>query len=218
MTTKLLTALLLGTSILGTAGVAYADDVTLNIESWRGDDLAIWKDKLIPAFEAKNPGIKVVFAPSAPTEYDAALGAKLAAGSAGDLITCRPFDKSPWQTDDGKSSFCVPMASVIHGFIYNKDAFEKLGLKVPTTRDEFFAVLDKIKADGTYIPMAMGTKDLWEAATMGYQNIGPNYWKGEEGRAALIKGEQKLTDPQWVEPFKELAKWQPYLGDGFEAQ
>ncbi|TGV95683.1 sugar ABC transporter substrate-binding protein, partial [Mesorhizobium sp. M2D.F.Ca.ET.145.01.1.1] len=51
MTTKLLTALLLGTSILGSAGLAHADDVTLNIESWRGDDLAIWKDKLIPAFE-----------------------------------------------------------------------------------------------------------------------------------------------------------------------
>ena len=245
MTTKLLTALLLGTSILGTAGLAHAADVTLNIESWRGDDLTIWKDKLIPAFEAKNPGIKVVFAPSAPTEYDAALGAKLAAGSAGDLITCRPFDKSlelfkkgnladlaslpgmenfsavakaAWQTDDGKSSFCVPMASVIHGFIYNKDAFDKLGIKVPTTRDEFFAALDKIKADGTYIPLAMGTKDLWEAATMGYQNIGPNYWKGEDGRAALIAGKQKLTDADWVKPYEELAKWKPYLGDGFEAQ
>jgi raffinose/stachyose/melibiose transport system substrate-binding protein len=64
----------------------------------------------------------------------------------------------------------------------------------------------------------MGTKDLWEAATMGYQNIGPNYWKGEEGRLALIAGKQKLTDPQWVAPFTELAKWKPYLGDGFEAQ
>ncbi len=63
--------------------------------------------------------------------------------------------------------------------------------------------------------MAMGTKDLWEAATMGYQNIGPTYWKGEEGRLALIKGEQKLTDEQWVEPYKVLAKWKPYLGDGF---
>ena len=245
MKTKLLTALLLGSSVLGFAGVASAADATLNIESWRGDDLAIWKDKLIPAFEAKNPGIKVVFAPSAPTEYDAALGAKLAAGSAGDLITCRPFDKSlelykkgdladltklsgmenfssvakaAWTTDDGSATFCVPMASVIHGFIYNKDAFEKLGLKIPQTRDEFFAALDKIKADGTYIPMAMGTKDLWEAATMGYQNIGPNYWKGEEGRLALIKGEQKLTDKDWVEPYAELAKWKPYLGDGFEAQ
>lgn len=245
MKTKFLTALLLGSSVLGFAGAASAADATLNIESWRGDDLAIWKDKLIPAFEAKNPGIKVVFAPSAPTEYDAALGAKLAAGSAGDLITCRPFDKSldlykkgnladltklsgmenfsnvaksAWTTDDGSATFCVPMASVIHGFIYNKDAFEKLGLKIPQTRDEFFAALDKIKADGTYIPMAMGTKDLWEAATMGYQNIGPNYWKGEEGRLALIKGEQKLTDKDWVEPYAELAKWKPYLGDGFEAQ
>lgn len=245
MTRMTLTALLLGTSVLATAGAAFAQDKTITIESWRNDDLPIWNEKLIPAFEAKNPGIKVVFSPSAPTEYNAALNAKLDAGSAGDLITCRPFDaslelfnkghlaslndlpgmenfsdvaKSAWQTDDGATTFCVPMASVIHGFIYNKDAFEKLGIAVPATEAEFFAALDKIKADGNFIPMAMGTKDLWEAATMGYQNIGPNYWKGEEGRLALIKGEQKLTDPQWVEPFATLAKWKPYLGDGFEAQ
>ncbi|MCO5064006.1 MAG: ABC transporter substrate-binding protein [Rhizobiaceae bacterium] len=227
------------------ASGAFAQDATLTIESWRNDDLSIWQEKLIPAFEAANPGIKVTFAPSAPTEYNAALNAKLDAGSAGDLITCRPFDaslelfnkghladltgvpgmenftdvaKSAWTTDDGKATFCVPMASVIHGFIYNKDAFDQLGIAPPTTEAEFFAALDKIKADGNYIPMAMGTKDLWEAATMGYQNIGPNYWQGEEGRLALIKGEQKLTDPQWVAPFEELAKWKPYLGDGFEAQ
>lgn len=245
MTRNLMKALLLSASVLGYAGMASAEDVTLTIESWRNDDLAIWKDKLIPAFEAKNPGIKVVFSPSAPTEYNAALNAKLESGAAGDLITCRPFDaslelykkgyladitKNPgmenfepvatsaWSTDDGSATFCVPMASVIHGFIYNKDAFEALKIDVPTTTAEFYAALDKIKADGTYIPMAMGTKDLWEAATMAYQNIGPNYWKGEEGRLALIKGEQKLTDPQWVKPLVELAKWKPYLGDGFEAQ
>ncbi len=236
---------LLTSTLLASAFAAHAEDVTLTIESWRNDDLSIWQDKLIPAFEASHPGIKVVFAPSAPTEYNAVLNSKLDAGSAGDLITCRPFDaslelynkgkltdlsglasmanfsdvaKSAWSTDDGKATFCVPMASVIHGFIYNKDAFDALGLTPPTTEEEFFAVLDKIKADGTYIPMAMGTNDQWEAATMGYQNIGPNYWKGEEGRLALIKGEQKLTDPQWVAPFTEIAKWKPYLGDGFEAQ
>lgn len=245
MTRTTMKSLLLASSILGSAGLAQAQDATLTIESWRNDDLAIWQEKLIPAFEAKHPGIKVVFSPSAPTEYNAALNAKLDAGSAGDLITCRPFDaslelynkkhlvdltglagmenfsdvaKSAWTTDDGKTTFCVPMASVIHGFIYNKDAFDQLGLSVPTTEEEFFAVLEKIKADGNYIPMAMGTKDLWEAATMGYQNIGPNYWKGEEGRLALIKGEQKLTDEPWVEPYRVLAKWKDYLGDGFEAQ
>ena len=238
-----LTSIFLASTLLASA--TWAEDVTLAIESWRNDDLSIWQDKIIPAFEASHPGIKITFAPSAPAEYNAALNSKLDAGSAGDLITCRPFDaslalydkgqladlsglasmanfsdvaKSAWQTDDGKATFCVPMASVIHGFIYNKDAFEKLGIAVPATEADFFAALDKIKADGTYIPMAMGTNDQWEAATMGYQNIGPNYWHGEEGRVALIKGEQKLTDEQWVAPFKTLAKWKDYLGDGFEAQ
>lgn len=236
---------LLASSILAGIGAAAAADVTLNIESWRNDDLQIWQEKIIPAFEAKHPGIKLTFSPSAPTEYNAALNAKLDAGSAGDLVACRPFDtslqlfekgkledltslegmknfsdvaKSAWTTDDGAKTFCVPMASVIHGFIYNKEAFEKVGAEVPKTVDQFFAVLEKLKADGTYIPMAMGTKDMWEAATMAYQNIGPTYWKGEEGRKALIAGSQKLTDEPWVEPFRVLAKWAPYLGDGFEAQ
>lgn len=236
---------LLASSILAGVGTAMAADVTLNIESWRNDDLQIWQEQIIPAFEAKHPGIKVTFSPSAPTEYNAALNAKLDAGSAGDLVACRPFDtslqlfekgkledltgldgmknfsdvaKSAWTTDDGSKTFCVPMASVIHGFIYNKEAFEKVGAEVPKTVDEFFAVLDKLKEDGTYIPMAMGTKDMWEAATMGYQNIGPTYWKGEEGRKALIAGTEKLTDEPWVEPYRVLAKWKPYLGDGFEAQ
>ena len=234
---------LLGSTLM--TGAAFAQDVTLTIESWRNDDLAIWQEKIIPAFEAANPGIKIVFAPSAPAEYNAVLNSKLDAGSAGDLVTCRPFDaslelfnkgkladlsampamanfsdvaKSAWQTDDAAKTFCVPMASVIHGFIYNRAIFDELGLTPPKTEAEFFDVLDKIKADGTYIPMAMGTNDQWEAATMGYQNIGPNYWKGEEGRKALIAGTQKLTDEDWVAPFRQLAKWKDYLGDGFEAQ
>ena len=242
MTVLKLGAALLASTVL--AGTAMAE-TTLTIESWRNDDLTLWQDKIIPAFEASHPDIKVQFTPSAPAEYNAVLNSKLAAGSAGDLITCRPFDaslalyddghladlsglagmanfsdvaKSAWQTDDGSASFCVPMASVIHGFIYNKDAFAELGLEVPETEEAFFAALEAIKADGSYIPMAMGTNDQWEAATMGYNNIGPNYWKGEEGRTALIKGEQKLTDEAWVAPYATLAKWGAYLGDGYEAQ
>ncbi|MDD9921427.1 MAG: ABC transporter substrate-binding protein [Boseongicola sp.] len=238
------TALALATTAL-VASNAAAQDVTITIESWRNDDLALWQDKIIPAFESENPGIKVIFSPSAPTEYNAVLNSKLDAGSAGDIITCRPFDaslalfeaghladlddmdamsnfsdvaKSAWQTDDGSATFCVPMASVIHGFIYNADAFAELGIDVPTTEAEFFAALDVIKEDGSYIPMAMGTNDQWEAATMGYNNIGPNYWKGEEGRRALIAGEQKLTDEAWVAPYATLARWGAYLGDGYEAQ
>ncbi len=216
----------------------------LVIESWRNDDIDIWNDKIIPAFNKVHPDIQVSFKPSAPTEYNATVNAKLAGGTAGDLITCRPFDaslelykqgnlvalddlkgmdnfssvaKSAWQTDDGSVTFCLPMASVIHGFIYNKEAFEEAGVEVPTTREEFYAVLDKIKEEGSYAPMAMGTADQWEAATMGFQNIGPNYWKGEEGRKALIDGSAKFTDKPYVDTFAELASWSNYLPDGYEA-
>ncbi|MEM7710819.1 MAG: ABC transporter substrate-binding protein [Pseudomonadota bacterium] len=235
---------LLATTIFAATG-AVAQDAELIIESWRNDDLAIWKNQIIPAFEAEHPEISVTFTPSAPAEYNAVLNSKLDAGSAGDLITCRPFDaslalyeaghltdlsdleqmsnfsdvaKSAWTTDDGAATFCVPMASVIHGFIYNADAFAEVGVEVPQTEEEFFAVLDAFAEDGSYIPLAMGTNDQWEAATMGYNNIGPNFWKGEDGRTALIAGEQSLTDEPWVAPFRQLARWGDYMGDGYEAQ
>ncbi len=222
-----------------------AEQVSLTIESWRNDDLSIWQDTILPAFTKHYANIKAVFSPTAPTEYNAALNTKLTGATAGDLITCRPFDqslglykqgflapvtdlpgmsnfssvaKSAWITDDGKTVFCVPMASVIHGFIYNADAFKQLGLTPPKTEAEFFQVLEKIKKDGRYVPLAMGTAEQWEAATMGFQNIGPNYWKGEDGRRALITGKAKFTDPAYVAVFKSLAKWRPYLGSGFEAQ
>jgi raffinose/stachyose/melibiose transport system substrate-binding protein len=227
------------------SGLAAAQAGSLKIESWRNDDADIWNNTIIPAFNKKYPDIKVEFAPLAPKEYNAALNARLAGGAAGDLITCRPFDasldlfkkgqleglndlkgmanfsdvaKSAWQTDDGKTTFCVPMASVIHGFIYNKDAFAKVGAKEPKTMAEFHDVLDKLKKDGTYTPIVMGTADQWEAATMGFQNIGPNYWKGEFGRANLIAGKEKFTDAPYIADFKELATWAPYMGSGYQAQ
>ena len=219
--------LLAVSALAGLAGSAFAG--SLNIESWRTDHADIWKNEIIPAFNAKHPDIRVEFAPTPSKDYNGDLKARLEGGTAGDLITCRPFDasldlykkghlaalndlegmegfsemaRSAWTTDDGKTTFCVPMGSVIHGFIYNKEAFERLGLAEPRTEQEFFAALEKIKADGTYIPLGMGTADQWEAATMGFQNIGPNYWKGEEGREKLIKGEAKLTDAEYVNVWK----------------
>ena len=227
------------------SGVALADKSILTIESWRAEDQAIWDEKIIPVFEAAYPDIDLQFKPTTATEYNAALNARLAGGTAGDIITCRPFDaalalyeddsladikelsgldnfsevaKGAWSTDSGDATFCVPMASVIHGFMYNKDAFDELELSVPETEADFYAALDAIKEDGSYIPMAMGTKDQWEAATMGYTNVGPAYWDGETGRLALIGGNAKFTDDPFVEAFRQMEKWTPYLGNGYQAQ
>ena len=221
-----------------------ADAVTITIESWRSDDAAIWDEQIIPAFEAQFPHIDVAFTPTAPIGYDAALDARLAAGTAGDVIACRPFDASlalfergdlaslidlpgmenfspvakiAWSTDDASTPFCVPVASVIHGFIYNKTAFDELGLVEPRTEEEFFELLQAISDDGSYVPLSMGTADRWEAATMGIENIGPNYWKGEQGRRALIGGTAKLTDRAYVDTLATLQRWSEYLPDGASA-
>lgn len=233
------------TAIAAAASLGLAQKTKLTIESWRNDDLKIWQNTILPAFMKKYPNIEVVFAPTAPTEYNAVLEAKLKAGTAGDLITCRPFDqslelfkskylddltglkgldnysevaKAAWSTDDGKTTFCVPMASVIHGFLYNKAIFKELGLSEPKTEAEFLAVLEKIKANGKYIPLVMGTKDQWEAATMGYQNIGPTLWNGEVGRKGLISGKEAYNKGGFLRAFEALAKWRPFLGNGYQAQ
>ena len=162
---------LLVSTAVGATLASGAQAGTLTIESWRVDDKTLWEQVLVPAFQRKNPGITVKFAPTAPTEYDSSLAARLAGGTAGDLIMCRPFDVSlslykkgflekldgkpgmenfpptaqvAWQTDDGKDSFCMPMASVIHGFLYNKKIFAKLKLTPPRTEAEFFAVVSEV--------------------------------------------------------------------------
>jgi len=227
------------------SGTAIAEKTVISIESWRSEDAKLWDELILPVFEAQYPEIDVQFTPTTPTEYNAALNARLAGGTAGDIITCRPFDnalamydagnladikdlaglanfadvaKAAWSTDSGDATFCVPMASVIHAFMYNKDAFAELGLEIPSTEAEFYAALEAFKTEGTYIPMAMGTKDQWEAATMGYTNVGPTYWGGEQGRQDLLSGDAKFTDDAFVEGFRQIAKWTPYLGNGFQAQ
>ncbi|NQZ32999.1 MAG: carbohydrate ABC transporter substrate-binding protein [Oceanospirillaceae bacterium] len=242
--TKTIATLAAGFALASTSFSAFSAD-KLVIESWRAEDTKIWSDIIIPAFNKSNPDIEVVFAPVPTSSYDSALNAKLKAGTAGDLITCRPFDvslslynkgnltslndlpglasfsdvaRSAWITDDGKNTFCLPMASVIHGYIYNKEIFKELKLEVPKTESDFFKVLATIKSESRYTPLVMGTADQWEAATMGYQNFGPNYWKGEQGRKNVISGQEKLSDSQYVKTFEHLAKWAPYMGRSYQSQ
>lgn len=229
--------------VLTLLGGAVAQSGSLTIESWRNDDLAIWRDVIIPAFNQHHPDIQVTFSPTAPPEYNAVLNSRLEAGSAGDLITCRPFDpslelyergflaslndlpgmenfsdvaQSAWITDDGSEVFCVPMASVIHGFIYNQAIFDELGLEEPQTYEAFLELLEGVQGSG-YAPLVMGTADQWEAATMGYQNIGPNYWRGEEGRRGLIEGTIGYNEGGFLQAFEALAEWRPYLVEGYQA-
>jgi len=239
---KLLSLVLVCAALSMSAAQAKAADTTLVIESWRTGDEKVW-DKIISVFQAKNPGITVKFQPIKPDQYNGALNAKLKSGTAGDLITCRPFDagerlfkdgyltdvtslkglehfttfaRSAWTTDDGKT-YCVPMATVLHGFIYNKDYFDKNGFKEPATYEEFLALLAAIQKEGSIVPLGIGTKDGWTTTTMGFDNIGPNFWEGDEGRLGLLAGTRKYNDKGFVAAFDALSKWTPFLPKGHEA-
>ncbi|RXJ73642.1 sugar ABC transporter substrate-binding protein [Veronia nyctiphanis] len=240
---KYLSLSLLGSVLLNIAAPVMAQ-TTITVDSWRKDD-AIWEQKIIPAFNKHHPEITVVYRSSDDSaQFDSELKSRFENGKAGDLIACRPFDGSlplfeagylkeitemngienfpsfaqaPWQTDSGAQTFCLPMASVIHGFMYNKDIFKKLGVTRPETNDEFFNVLERAKQEG-YVPLAMGTKDKWEAATMGFQNIGPNFWKGEDGRFALIEGKERIDSEAYLNTFHHLKRWSKYLGNRYSSR
>ena len=217
--------------------------VTLTLGSWRTEDLAMWQDEILPAFEKTHPKIEVKFSPTNTNEYNAAIQSQVDGGTGPDLITCRPYDVNrswikkgyfekldgkpmlgafdplaldPWTGDDG-SPYCLPTAAVLAGFFYNKDIFTELNLKVPTTQDEFLAVLKAVKDDGKYTPLALGSAESWQLAYNGLYSIGPAYWKGEDGRQGLIKGTKKVTDPDFVAAFSAFDAWKPYLPKGSES-
>lgn len=232
-------------TILAFAGypMAPAKAGTLIIDSWRFDDAEVWRNVLIPAFQKLNPKLSVTFRPASPRDYGTDLNQRLQTGGAGDLVFCRPYDQSAdlfskgnlvpltdlaglknfsesargaWSVDGGKTTYCLPVAFVAHGFLYNKDALEKVGASEPRTREEFRALLEKLKSDSTYIPLALGTVEQWEAATMGLQNIGPSDWRGEDGRLSVIAGAQKLSDAPYVNALRELQSWKSYLPPNFQ--
>jgi raffinose/stachyose/melibiose transport system substrate-binding protein len=240
----LLVMLVLALMGLGATVTTAQSSVTITIESWRTDDVNLW-DTFIADFNASHPEITVKFEPTKPDQYNGALSAKLGSGTAGDIITCRPFTlsldmynqgqlvdlsslpgmenfstfaKHAWSTPDDATTFCVPMASVLHGFIYNKDYFDAHGFTEPATYEDFLALLQKIKDEGSMTPLALGVKDGWAETSMGFDNIGPNFWGGEEGVDGLLNGSRRYNDPGFLAAFDALSKWAPYLGDGAAAE
>jgi raffinose/stachyose/melibiose transport system substrate-binding protein len=236
----------MGLALVGcttTGGGDDGDSVELVLGSWRTEDIAMWEDEILPAFTESHPGITVEFAATDTNDYNAAIQSQVEGGNAPDLITCRPFDVNRAWIADGyfddltglealdsftptalaawtgadDASYCVPVASVLAGFYYNKGIFDELGLEVPTTQDEFIDVLQAVKDDGTYAPLALGSADGWQLGYNVLANMGPNYWKGEEGRLGLIDGTKKLTDPEFVAAFDAADSLIPFLPSGYEA-
>jgi raffinose/stachyose/melibiose transport system substrate-binding protein len=104
---------------------------------------------------------------------------------------------------DGKN-YGVPWDMGMVSFWYNKDLFDKAGIKTtPTTWSEFLADV-KILKDAGITPIALGEKDTW---------TGMHWWAylatrigGEAAFNAVVNGTGKFTDPAFVQAGVELKK------------
>lgn len=111
-------------------------------------------------------------------------------------------------TFDGKQ-YAVPWGYYQWGVYYRKDLFDKHGIAVPQTWDEFLKACATLKSNGI-TPISIGTKYLWTAAGwFDYLNLRIN---GIDFHRELMLGKASYTDQRVKDVF---AKWRELVDPGY---
>ncbi len=218
------------------------DSAVLTMGSWRADDVT-QVTNLLAEYKKLNPGVQINFRPTNPPDYNATLRLQLESGTGPDLMYARSYaagqelfsagyfvdctnipglmnnftevNRAPWQMPDGKM-FAVPFAAVSHGVYYNKTIFQKEGLSIPQTWEDFIALCGTLKAKG-YTPLANGVADEWDVLECLFLGMLPNFVGGAAERVQYESGAKKLNDDRFVAAFAAAGELAPYLPNGFEA-
>jgi len=219
----------------GDSGDGDKGKTTLTVWSWRVEDEAAY-NKIFDAYEAKNEGVTIDFKPFKATEYNKILATGLAGSDGPDVPQVRSYgqveptiasgalvpldgkvDLSGWDEnvvasakgkEDGKI-YSVPLARQATVMFYNKGLFDKNGVTVPTTWDEFMAANKKLKGAGV-TPIAVGAKDDWTLPIV-HEVVGAATFGGNDFQKAVQSGQKDFTDPQWVASVKLLKDLEPYM-------
>lgn len=107
----------------------------------------------------------------------------------------------------------LPLGLNVEGFWYNKALFEQAGCEVPTTMDEFEAVLQKL-ADAGIQPLTTGGSDKWGATRL--INAVAVRTAGNDIMTKAANGEVAYTDEKLVAAADKLGEWaaKGYFGEG----
>ena len=136
------------------------------------------------------------------------------------------FTPGPWgSVHSGDGVYGLPMDSGPMALFYNKDVFEKYGVDVPTTWDEYLDAARKIhQADPkAYIANDTGdagfaTSMIWQAGGQPYQVDGTDVsidFAGDEGTAKFTEVWQQLIDEDLLAPVSSWSdEWYQGLGNG----
>jgi raffinose/stachyose/melibiose transport system substrate-binding protein len=216
--------------------------VVLTMGSWRADDVA-QMNNLLAAYRKVKPDVEIQFRPTNPPDYNATLRLQLEGGTGPDLIYARSYatgqelfsagyfgdctdipgvkenftasNLAPWQMPDG-TMFAVPFAAVSHAVYYNKTIFQKEGLSIPQTWEDFLALCGTLRSKG-YTPLANGVADEWDILEVYFLGMLPNFVGGASDRAQYESGAKKLNDGNFTAAFQAMADSAKYLPRGFES-
>lgn len=182
VTVSLAAAMMTGCSSADGEAGSEAGQVTLQFMNHTGEDRTIkYEDELIAEFEAANPDIKIEVQRMSMDDYTQTIQTKFASDDAPDVFVIEQsnlelYAKNDYLLDlsdtdivnhydgnmlayDGKM-YGAPLGVNAYVVTYNKSIFDKVGVEVPETLDEFYAACDAIQAAG-YTPLAAGYQDSW---------------------------------------------------------
>ena len=224
------------------AGSSGGGKVVLTMGSWRADDVA-QVNRLLAEYKKVKPNVEIQFRPTNPPDYNATLRLQLEGGTGPDLMYARSYapgrelfnagyfadcsdipgvkdnftsvNTAPWQMPDGRI-FAVPFAAVSHGVYYNKTIFQKEGLGIPRTWEEFLQLCDTLASKG-YTPLANGVADEWDILEVFFLGMLPNFVGGSADRNRYETGAKKLNDEAFIAAFQAMADAAKYLPKGYEA-
>ncbi|HYE80917.1 MAG TPA: extracellular solute-binding protein [Clostridia bacterium] len=214
---------------------ATEEKVTLKVMGWTKEENFKF---MFDTYTAKYPNVTVEYQFVDNKSYDTALNTQLASGSGPDVILVGAQTKdlaaAGYLADisgeavvqkyhqagldafmyEGKV-YAVPESGWMEGIFYNIEHFEKAGVSVPKTWDEFLDAHKALKAAGYKIPQVMHCAS-WEPQMK--QSIAQaNAWVhsvNPEFSPKFGKGEGSLYET-WLDPFKD---WGRIVKEGYITQ
>lgn len=187
-----------------------SEPVSLRFAMWEAQgDIDFWTEKVKAYTKLKpNVTVEVIKVPDNKGQY---LKVNLAANDLPDVFYMKPaalqiykqallpLDNMQAAKDnkfatkiDGKT-LGLPLVSFYEVVYYHPSIFKELGLEIPKTMPEFIALLEKIKANGKYIPLSLGMKDSWTSYP--FMEFGPHMLSADENYLTnLSKNEAPFSE------------------------
>jgi raffinose/stachyose/melibiose transport system substrate-binding protein len=173
-------------SFLIASGLYAADakKITLKMALFANNDYQYFTETkpLAEAYKKTNPNVTIELEKFKDTEdYENAMKIRSSANELPDIMTLKPYmlvnfkdlllslndlnaSKNNLYAEkyavEGKV-YGIPTTTINEFVYYKKSVFKELNLSIPKTWDEFVNLAKTIKANGKYIPIALGAKDVW---------------------------------------------------------